>query len=75
MYNGAFTIWYDRHNGNRWCWRESNTSPYETDADDVRKGEGYPSRRKARTAVRDELNARAARQADSSATPSLCEAT
>ncbi len=51
----AFTIWFDRHHGQGWCWREKDGSPMRTSENDVTNGSGYGSHRQARTAIRSEL--------------------
>lgn len=51
----GFTIWWDRWNGDGWCWRERPDSPFRCGEDDVRDGRGYRSKMAARGAIRGEL--------------------
>lgn len=54
----AFKVWWDRWNGNRWCWRECANSPFHSTSEDVTGGQGYGSNRAARGAIRSELDRR-----------------
>jgi len=55
----GFSVWYDRWNGRKWCWREKASSRHVLDAEtDVREGTGYPSERAAYEAVCAELKRR-----------------
>lgn len=58
----AFNIWWDRHNGHGWCWRESNLSTFRTGDDDVTEGFGLLSRRDANEAIQQELALRQKRK-------------
>lgn len=51
----GFTIWWDRWNGDSWCWRERPDSPFHRGKNDVREGRNYRSKMAARAAIRQEL--------------------
>lgn len=51
----GFSVWYDRHRGRGWCWRERKASEAE---DDVTSGEHFDGKTAACQAVREELRAR-----------------
>lgn len=54
----GFSVWYDRHHGRRWCWRERRPSGSD---DDVTEGDGFEHKTDAVLAVRRELARRKAR--------------
>lgn len=58
----GFSVWYDRHRGKGWCWRERRPSGPE---DDVTEGKHLPSRLAGIEAVRAELRRRGARDVES----------
>jgi hypothetical protein len=51
----GFSVWYDRHRGRAWCWRERRPSESEVDTTEA---EGFTSKTAAVQAVREELQAR-----------------
>ena len=52
----GFTIWWDRWNGDAWCWRERTDSPFRREGtDDVTEGRNYRSKMAARASIRQEL--------------------
>jgi hypothetical protein len=51
----GFTFWWDRWNGDGWCWRELTTSPFRMDGVGVTEGRGYRSKMAARAACRAEI--------------------
>lgn len=51
----GFSVWYDRHRGRGWCWRERRPSD---EAADVSEGESFATQTAAIQAVREELAAR-----------------
>jgi len=57
----GFSVWYDRHKGRRWCWRERKP---KGNPDDVTSGEHLGSRATAIEAVRAELRRRGERDAE-----------
>lgn len=50
----GFTLWWDRWNGDGWCWRELPDSPFRS-GDGVNEGRGYRSKMAARSGIRAEL--------------------
>lgn len=59
LYPG-FALWWDRWNGDSWCWRELPDSPFHAAEDDVTEGRGYRSKMAARAAIRAEIMRRQA---------------
>jgi hypothetical protein len=57
----GFSVWYDRHHGKGWCWRERH--PKGPD-DDVTEGSGFASKSKACDGARAELRRRGARDSE-----------
>lgn len=51
----GFTIWWDRWNGDAWCWRERPDSPFRRSEHDLTEGRNYRSKMAARAAIRQEL--------------------
>jgi hypothetical protein len=51
----GFSVWYDRHRGRGWCWRERRASEAKAD---TAEGEGFGSKTAAVQAVREELQGR-----------------
>lgn len=51
----GFTIWWDRWNGDGWCWRERPDSPFRREEDDVTEGRKYRSKMAARASIRQEI--------------------
>lgn len=54
----GFSVWYDRHRGRGWCWRERKP---KGNPDDLTSGDGLPSRATAIEVVRGELRRRGER--------------
>lgn len=64
----GFAIWYDRWNGDAWCWRERPDSAFRRDNDDdVSEGRGYRSKMAVRAAIRAELMRRQGETASAAA--------
>lgn len=64
----GFTIWWDRWNGDAWCWRERPDSPFRREnADDVTEGSRYRSKMAVRAAIRAELMRRQSETASAAA--------
>lgn len=59
----GFSVWYDRHRGRRWCWRDRRAP--KSDAD-VTCGDGYATQTEAIMAIHDERAARKRRSAPES---------
>jgi len=54
----GFTLWWDRWNGDGWCWRERTDSTFRFSGEDITEGRKYRSKMAARAAIRQELSRR-----------------
>ena len=54
----GFSVWFDRHHGYLWCWRERRP---KGDPDDMIVGRNYRGRNEAIEGVRQELRRRGQR--------------